>query len=342
MSIDLMKKSADNTAMTATHPLAELDLLDRKIVAALQVNGRAGWRRIAAVLDAPERTIAARGAELLRTKQVRITGFSVLPQGGVLDSSIASVRCVSGMNRVTAAAAASRSNTVFTYLTTGDTDCVFEMMNERSRALTVLLDEIPGLPGAAGVDTAAILRLYKGVHQWLPGILAEDQVRALTDREQSWEPTGSAELPALSREEQEIARLLAIDGRATIEELARATALSPASARRRLVHLQASGRIFDRAVIEPAALGFPVEAILRIKTFPGKAESVALRLAQVPEVRYLAFTTGQHQLFVDIACVSHADLTSFLMRSDWTEDAIEVDTSIVLQALKRSGMRMEI
>lgn len=38
-----------------------LDSLDRRIVAALQVNGRAGWRRIAAVLDIAERTVAARG-----------------------------------------------------------------------------------------------------------------------------------------------------------------------------------------------------------------------------------------------------------------------------------------
>lgn len=324
--------------MTTTSVLGPLD---RRIVAALQVNGRAGWRRIAAVLDAPERTVAARGSELLRSHQVRMTAITLLPQGGVLDSSIVGVRCVSGMNRVTASAAAARPNSVFTYLTTGDVDCVFELMNERARALSVLLDEVPGLAGAADINTATILKLYKGTHQWLPGILGEEQISALTDREQAWEPTGSVELSPLSREEQEIARVLAADGRATVEELARATALSPASARRRLAHLQESGRLFDRAVVEPAAIGFPVEAILRIRTFPGRTEAVATRLAQVPEVRYLAFTTGRHQLFVDIACVDHDALADFLMRADWTEDAAEVDTSIVLQALKRSSVRLD-
>lgn len=333
-----MKKSAENDAMNT---ISELDQLDRRIVASLQVNGRAGWRRIASVLDAPERTVAARGAELLRTQQVRITGFTLLPEGGVMEGAIVSVRCLSGMNRMTATAAASRTNSVFTYLTTGEADCVFELINERARSLSVLLDEIPGLPGAAGVDTASILRLYKGVHQWIPGILTEEQVRALTDREQSWEPTGSVSLAPLSREEQEIARILALDGRTSIEELARATALSPASARRRLSNMQASGRLFDRAVVEPAALGFPVEATLRIRTHPGRTEAVAARLARVPEVRYLAFVTGRHQLFVNIACVTHSALVDFLTRADWTEDAVEVDTSIVLQALKRSGLRME-
>lgn len=318
-----------------------LDPLDRRIVAALQVNGRAGWRRIAAVLDSPERTVAARGGELLRSRQVRMTGLTLLPQGGVLQSTIASVRCRAGMNRMTATAVADKPGSVFAYLTTGEADCVFELMNERSRSLSILLDELPGLPGAAGMDTATILKLYKGTHQWLPGILDAEQVAALTDKEQRWEPTGSVDLAPLSREEQEIARVLAADGRATIEELARATALSPASARRRLAHLQESGRLFDRAVVEPALLGFPVEAILRIRTRPGDTESVAMQLAQVPEVRYLAFTTGRHQLFVDIACIDHAALVGFLTRADWTEHAIEVDTSIVLHALKRSGIRMD-
>lgn len=318
-----------------------LDPLDRQIVAALQVNGRAGWRRIAHVLDVAERTVAAHGAELLRSRQVRMTGLTILPGGGVPNSTIATVRCVAGMNRVTATAAAARPTTAFTYLTAGNGDCVFEQMNERSRSLSAILDEIPSLPGVSRVDTATILKLYKGTHQWLPGILDETQIAALTDQEQSWEPTSSVELAPLSREEQEIARVLAVDGRATIEELARVTALSRASARRRLAHLQESGRLIDRAVVEPAALGFPVEAILRIRTLPGRTESVAMRLAQVPEVRYLAFVTGRHQLFVDIAFADHAELAGFLMRADWTEDSLEVDTAIVLHAFKRSGLRMD-
>lgn len=318
----------------------ELDSLDRTIVGALQVNGRAGWRRIASVIDVPERTVAARGAELVRSGQVRMTGLTLLPQGGVLESALAHVHCNSGMSRVTATAAAERANTVFTYLTTGGSDCVFEIMSDRARLLGTLLDELPALPGAASIETSTILKLYKGTHQWLPGILSDEQVEALSDQEQAWEPTGSIELAPLSREEQAIARVLAADGRATVEELARVTALSPASARRRLAHMQQSGRLFDRAVVEPAAIGFPVEAILRIRTLPGHTDSVAMRLSRVPEIRYLAFTTGRYQLFVDIACVDQAALVDFLMRSDWTEDALEVDTSMVLHAVKRSGVRV--
>jgi DNA-binding Lrp family transcriptional regulator len=41
-----------------------LDELDRRIVGALQIDGRASWRRIAEVLGEPERTIARRGSAL--------------------------------------------------------------------------------------------------------------------------------------------------------------------------------------------------------------------------------------------------------------------------------------
>ncbi|UBH07117.1 AsnC family transcriptional regulator [Leucobacter sp. Psy1] len=318
-----------------------LDQLDRDIVAALQVNGRAGWRRIAAALDVPERTVAARGAELLRTRHVRMTALTLLPHGGVLDSSIISVRCATGMNRVTGAAAADRAGSVFAYLTTGETDCVFEQLNARSKSLNMLLDEIPGLPGAASIESSTVLRLYKATHEWLPPILAPEQVESLRDDPHPGVPGGAAELQPLSREELEIARVLADDGRASLEELARATALSTASVRRRLAHLQERGRLFIRAVVEPAALGFSVEATLRIRTLPGRTEAVAKSLTQVPEVRYLAFTTGRYQLFVDIACVDHTALADFLMRADWTADAMETETSIVLKALKRSGVKMD-
>ncbi len=111
------------------------------------------------MIDIAERTVAARGAELLRSRQVRMTALTLLPRGGLLDSSIINVRCEAGMNRVTAMSAAARSNSVFTYLTTGEADCVFELMNERSRSLATLVDEIPGMPGAAGIETATILKL---------------------------------------------------------------------------------------------------------------------------------------------------------------------------------------
>lgn len=56
----------------------EFDELDRRIVAALQVNGRASWRRIADVLGEPFRTVTRRGVALLESGAVRIAGLASL------------------------------------------------------------------------------------------------------------------------------------------------------------------------------------------------------------------------------------------------------------------------
>lgn len=320
-------------------PQPLFDVLDRRIIGALQVNGRAGWRQIAAALNAPERTVAARGTEMLRSGKVYVSGFTLLPNGGVLDKGIISLRCKSGMNRVAATAAANRSDTVFTFLTTGEIDCVFEIIGDRARTPSVLLDELPAIPGVESIASATVIKHYKVTHQWRPLVESEPEILALSDPKQSWEPTGAVEMPPLSRDEQEIVRVLGIDGRATIEELARATALSPASARRRLAQLQSSGRVYIRTVVEPADIGFPVVAVLRIRAMPQHIDRVARILAEVPEIRYLAFVTGSYQLFAEIACVSQAALNDFLFRDDWTEHTLEIDTSIVIQAIKRSGKR---
>ncbi|WP_314192926.1 Lrp/AsnC family transcriptional regulator [uncultured Arthrobacter sp.] len=49
-----------------------LDSLERQIVAALQLDPRCPWRKMAAVLGEPERTVARRGAQLLESGAVSI------------------------------------------------------------------------------------------------------------------------------------------------------------------------------------------------------------------------------------------------------------------------------
>ncbi|MFK0072018.1 Lrp/AsnC family transcriptional regulator [Arthrobacter woluwensis] len=326
---------AENLAMFSNEALDELD---QKIIAALQVNSRAEWRRIAHVIDAPERTVAARGADLLKRRLVRLTTLTLLPEGGITESLLITLRCVSGMSRVAGNAVAARGNVIFSFLTTGDIDGVFEVMTDRRRAARVLFEEIPGTPGVTSSESSTVLRLYKASHQWLPGILAEDQVAQLSDPERSWEPTGSVELPPLGREDLTLTRVLLSNARATVEELARAAGVSPSSAKRRLVALQSSGRIFDRAVVEPARLGFPVEAVLRIRTRPGRVEVLAEKLAAEPRVRYLALVASRYQLFVNVAFPDHESLTEFLVDQEIMSDAVEVNTSMVVVALKRSGI----
>ncbi|MGA9750004.1 MAG: Lrp/AsnC family transcriptional regulator, partial [Nocardioides sp.] len=52
----------------------QLDAVDRHIVAALQLNGRASWRKIASALGTSESTVTRRGQQLLADRAVAVVG----------------------------------------------------------------------------------------------------------------------------------------------------------------------------------------------------------------------------------------------------------------------------
>ncbi|MPY81231.1 MAG: AsnC family transcriptional regulator, partial [Actinophytocola sp.] len=107
----------------ATSP-ARIDELDRRIVAALQVDGRAPWRKIAAVLDEPERTVARRGSRLLDERVVMVTGIAIGDRIAYSEPAVVSMQCSPGTVRVAAASLARREESTFTYVMTGPADCV--------------------------------------------------------------------------------------------------------------------------------------------------------------------------------------------------------------------------
>ena len=63
----------------------ELDDLDRRIVAALQVDGRASWRRIAEVIDVPFSTVTRRGSALLASGAVRVVAIPASLQTAIME-----------------------------------------------------------------------------------------------------------------------------------------------------------------------------------------------------------------------------------------------------------------
>ncbi|WP_344986430.1 AsnC family transcriptional regulator [Streptomyces violaceus] len=64
------------------------DSLDRRIISALQIDGRASWHRIATALGEPERTVVRRGTRLLDSGLVRIGAMVVRGR-----STVIGVRC---------------------------------------------------------------------------------------------------------------------------------------------------------------------------------------------------------------------------------------------------------
>jgi DNA-binding Lrp family transcriptional regulator len=150
----------------------QLDVLDRRIVAALQVNARATWRQIAAAVGSTESTVKRRAGRLIEAGAMRITaftdtlgpGFPVLVQFTCRFNSPAEV----------ARRLAERDDVRFVALVTGPFDVVAEMIVPSSRHLAeIILRELPTIPGITGTTTETVLRTFKRSYDWSCDVLGD-------------------------------------------------------------------------------------------------------------------------------------------------------------------------
>ncbi|MGW0995713.1 Lrp/AsnC family transcriptional regulator [Streptomyces sp. NPDC002520] len=308
-----------------------VDDLDRRIIAALQIDGRASWRHIARVLGEPERTVARRGLRLLENRLVTVA--ALVPSG---ESVVTRLRCLPDATRKVALATARRKDTIFTYVVTGSSDCVAELQCPPGRLAELVLDDLPALTGLTAQQVYPVLRYFRTVHEWYPGILDPQQVAELR---RFPTPDDSASLPGveLEPEERAIVAALAEDGRRTHEELAALAGVSEATARRRVEALSQAGVVSIRASVEPALLGLPVEALLWIRTRPDALERVGTLVVESPLVRYAAVVTGEYQLLVHVVQPSKEGLLDYLAHAPWVPHVEAMESQFVVEALKRSA-----
>jgi DNA-binding Lrp family transcriptional regulator len=309
-----------------------LDDLDRRIVGALQVDGRAPWRRVAEVLGEPERTVSRRGTVLLDSGVVVVSGWHT--PGA---ASIVSVRSTPQTVKLAASALAHRPDTTFTYTLTGPVDCVTEIRTAPGSLPALIHDDLPGTPGLVAMSTLPVMRYFRTGFQWQPDLITPEQAAALREIDP---PPQSPDHPAtpLSRDDRAILRTLATDGRMPYDKVARTVGVSEATARRRVEALRHEGKLTIRAVVEPQHLGLPVEAVLWIKASPGNIDEIGESLAHHSSVRYAAAIMGEYQLLADVIVSSRNTLHEFITRSPALLRATAVDTTLVITALKRSGV----
>lgn len=317
---------------------SSLDALDRRIVAALQVDGRATWRHIAAVLGAAERTVTRRGTQLLAEGIVEIHGLPDPHRTAKGDPFIVNATCAPGSVMPVAIALARRPEAVVMHILTGSADCFVDLWCPQTRLSNLLLNEIGSIPGLVGTSVSPVLRYIKTVHDWDPGILSPDEVAAIRGVPKIGNWPQFAEAEPLNRQDRLLMAALIEDGRISYEELGRLCGISEQTAARRLEVLRRTGLLAIRALVEPRLLGLPIGALLRIRTAPARVERVAEALAASSTVRYAALVMGNHQLIADVRLPSKAALSEFLVEPEWLGDVASMETSLIIETLKQSGV----
>lgn len=313
-----------------------LDEVDKGLVHALRVDGRAPFSRIAAVLDVSEQTVARRYRRLRSAGVLRVVGGV---DGSRLGYSAWTIRlrCTPDAAPALAAALARRPDTFWIHLLSGGTEisCFVQTRTDADRD-TLLLDKLPRSHRVLAVTAHTMLAGFTTPESWAgPAVLSDDQVRHLRPPPP---PPPPGEPVALDAGDTALLEALARDARASYTELAAATGWSETTVRRRLDHLHRTGVLRYQVDIPPAALGHHAEARLWMTVRPADLVTVATTLTTHPEVTFAAATTGPTNLLAAVTCRTSHDLYRYLTERVGSLDAVHtLETAPVLRTVKRTG-----
>ncbi|MBB3728448.1 Lrp/AsnC family transcriptional regulator [Nonomuraea dietziae] len=317
-----------------------MDVLDRRLVAALQVSPRASWGEIGRAVGEHERTVARRLQRLITDGAVQVTAIYDDLRSGHGRPVHLHVQVRAGMSAMVADALASRPDTRSVYSVTGAADIGAELVAPSRAALHEILNvEVHGIDGVAGTQTQVVLHTFRTVAEWHAPYLTDEEIELLRP------PLPDVVLPdqdGLSPLESEVAELLVADGRIAFTSIAERTGISVPTARRRVASLLERRVLLLRAEVEPSLLGLEVEAQLWLRVRPHGLDQVGETLKRHPGVRYCAATSGTYTMLVQVAVAHEADLYRFLTEVVGPlDDVTDVNVTLITRAYKRGFLRKE-
>lgn len=122
-------------------------------------------------------------------------------------------------------------------------------------------------------------------------------------------PHGTVELDDLDRI---IMKLLRRDGRLTYAHIARAVGVSEHTARKRVDRLLHAGAIYIVARVNPAPIGFPIDAVIGIRVVRGQVCQVGRELVAMENVAYVSYLTGSFDIMIEAFLPDTEGLFEFL------------------------------
>ncbi|MFB7843424.1 Lrp/AsnC family transcriptional regulator [Microbacterium sp. NPDC056052] len=107
----------------------------------------------------------------------------------------------------------------------------------------------------------------------------------------------------LDRVDRQILELLQTDGRLTGAEVGRRVGLSQPAASARIVRLEKLGIIVGyRAIVDPAALGLNIHAVVRLRTTHAQLAPALETAAKTTDITSTLRVTGEDCLIFDVHC----------------------------------------
>ncbi len=133
-----------------------------------------------------------------------------------------------------------------------------------------------------------------------------------------------------------IINLLQQNGRMPFLTIANQLNLAEGTVRRRVGKLLNEGLLRIVGVADPFKVGLNTVAVVGMKVERGRIENIAEQLSALPEVRYVALSTGNYDLVIEVVVSGNDELLTFLVDTLRDIDGISnTGTSIVLKVAKQ-------
>lgn len=309
------------------------DGLDRQLLNALMVDGRASFSTLAEALGVSDQTIAR------RYRQLRATGVRVLarltPQLFGDTVWFVRLRCSSDSAVPIATALAKRSDTSYIKLVSGGTEInVIVHAPDDDERDALLLQKLPRTPRIISMTAHSLIHtFYGGPQTWngTPDALTAEQILALSPP-----PVQETEDVTLDADDRRLVGELQRDGRLSYRDLAAATGMSETSARRRVEHLRQCGAMYFDVEFDPTPIGFHSSAMLWLTVSPAALATVGKAVGEHPEIAFAAATTGPSNLYAVAICRNNAHLYHYLSETLGSlADVRHIETAPVMRTIKQ-------
>ncbi|QKH35995.1 Lrp/AsnC family transcriptional regulator [Achromobacter pestifer] len=308
-----------------------LDDTDLACLIALQADPRASWRELGAATGIAERTVARRIKRLMDADALRVIAeLDPLAAGrGVVLH--AWVRCRSGRVPEVADQLARLDISQLVVTLAGSADLMAELtLADAADMPDVVTRVLPSIDGVEHVEARLVLRPFRRAGQW--------RIQAQTGCAAA-EATAAQPPAALTDAEQRMVAYLMRDGRASLAELAEQAGVSEPTAQRLLHNMVERRALSFRVEVEPALVGFPVEAVISVQVRPQAVDALAAHLALDPNTRCLFGTSGASQLFWHVLCRDSLHLWDVVTRRLGELDGVlNSEVGVVMRAHKRCGI----
>jgi Lrp/AsnC family transcriptional regulator, regulator for asnA, asnC and gidA len=137
--------------------------------------------------------------------------------------------------------------------------------------------------------------------------------------------------------DMQIMKLLQKDGRLSYTELADILNTTVGTVRNRVQRLMDNQTLKIVGVVNPFLTGMPSVAMFGMKVTLSKLQEVIDHLGEIPEVRFIAASTGRYDLFVEVITTTNTDLNRIIKEEFSRIDGIEsTESSMFLEIHKQS------